>query len=71
MNDCAFCRKKFILKFIMSVCDLKATDIAREVNVSDSLVRKHINGVRNCRVIDAYLINKGFGIEIKDYSING
>lgn len=55
----------------MSVCDLKATDIAREVNVSDSLVRKHINGVRNCRVIDAYLINKGFGIEIKDYSING
>ncbi len=61
MSDCVFCQKKILLKFMMSVFDLKATDIARELHVSDSLVRKHISGVRNCILVDKYLISKFFG----------
>ena len=63
MNDCAFCQKRFILKFIMSVYDLKATDIAREINVSDSLVRKHIDGVRYCPLVDEYLFRNFAGVK--------
>lgn len=45
----------------MSVYNLKATDIAREIHVSDSLVRKHLEGTRNCKLVDIYLIRKCFG----------
>ena len=48
----------------MAVYDLKATDIAREIHVSDSLVRKHIDGVRNCPLVDEYLAQRCFGIII-------
>jgi len=48
----------------MAVYNLKATDIAREIHVSDSLVRKHIEGVRNCPLVDEYLVQRCFGIII-------
>ncbi len=65
MNNCAFCQKKILLKFIMSVYNLRAIDIAREINISDSLVRKHISGDRECPSVDAYIIKKCFGINIE------
>ena len=61
MNNCANCQKKILLKFIMSFYNIKATDIAREINVSDSLVRKHIDGIRNCEQVDLYIIHACFG----------
>ena len=64
MSNCDFCQKKTIHKFLMAVYDLKATDIAREIHVSDSLVRKHIDGVRNCPLVDEYLAQRCFGIII-------
>lgn len=45
----------------MSFYNIKATDIAREINVSDSLVRKHIDGIRNCEQVDLYIIHACFG----------
>lgn len=45
----------------MSIYDIKATDIAKEINVSDSLVRKHIDGIRNCEQVDLYIIHACFG----------
>lgn len=57
MTKCAFCQKRILLKFIMSVYNLKATDIAKEIKVSDSLVRKHIDGERHCHLVDLYLIH--------------
>lgn len=68
MTKCAFCQKRILLKFIMSVYNLKATDIAREINVSDSLVRKHIDGQRYCHPVDIYLIRYCFGITAKDFA---
>lgn len=70
MEKCKFCQKRFILKFIMSIYDLKATDIARELNVSDSLVRKHVDGVRYCPSVDKFLINKvGFDLGVSNESM--
>ncbi len=64
MTNCDCCYKKILLKFIMSVYDLKATDIAKELHVSDSLVRKHIDGIRNCPLVDFYIIHVCFGVDI-------
>lgn len=61
MNNCVNCHKKILLKFIMSIYDIKATDIAKAINVSDSLVRKHIDGIRNCEQVDLYIIHACFG----------
>jgi len=66
MTNCDFCYKKILLKFIMSVYNLKATDIAKEIHVSDSLVRKHIDGIRNCQLVDFYIIHVCFGIKFGD-----
>ena len=65
MTNCVFCQKKLLLKFIMSVYNIKATDIAREIHVSDSLVRKHIDGVRKCQLVDNYIIHTCFGVKIE------
>ena len=66
MNNCAFCQKKILLKIIMSVYNLRAIDIAREINISDSLVRKHISGDRECPSVDAYIIKKCFGMNVQE-----
>ncbi len=66
MTNCALCQKKMILKFLMSAYNLKATDIAKKINVSDSLVRKHLEGLRYCQMVDVYLIELVFDIDIKE-----
>lgn len=66
MTNCALCQKKMILKFLMSAYNLKATDIAKKINVSDSLVRKHLDGLRYCQMVDVYLIELVFDIDIKE-----
>ena len=68
MTDCTYCRKKVLMKLIMDFYDIKTGEIAKEINVSDSLVRKHINGARTCQPVDIYIIEKVFRIKIKDYS---
>lgn len=65
MTNCTICQKKILLKFIMSVYNLRATDIAKEIHVSDSLVRKHISGDRECELVDIYIIRHCFGISIE------
>ncbi len=64
MMNCATCQKKILLKFIMMIYNLTSIEIAKEIHVSDSLVRKHIDGVRQCKPVDAYIINKCFGISL-------
>lgn len=66
--SCIMYQKKLLLKFIMDAYSIKATDIAREINVSDSLVRKHIDGQRYCHPVDIYLIRYCFGITAKDFA---
>ena len=55
----------------MAIYNLRATDIVREINISDSLVRKHISGDRQCPPVDVYIVEKVFGIKIGDCVANG
>ena len=64
-------KKKILLKFIMSVYNLRAIDIAREINISDSLVRKHISGDRECPPVDAYIVERVFGFKLRGCNIDG
>ena len=57
MCDCNICKKRLILKFLMALYNLKATDIARAVHVTDTYVRLHLDGKRNCSLIDNYILS--------------
>ena len=57
MYECNLCKKRLILKFLMALYNLKATDIARAVHVTDSYVRMHLDGKRNCSLIDDYILS--------------
>ena len=57
MCDCNLCKKRLILKFLMALYNLKATDIARAVHVTDTSVRLHLDGKRNCSLIDDYILS--------------
>ena len=58
MTDCALCQKRMTLRIMIAINDLKISEIADSVHVSDSLVRKHIEGVRYCPSVDEYIFKK-------------
>lgn len=66
--SCIMYPKKLLLKLIMDAYSIKATDIAREIHVSDSLVRKHIDGLRYCHLVDVYVVRYCFGITAQDFA---
>lgn len=70
MVVCAYCQKKIFLKFMMAMTNIRATDISKAINVSDSMVRKHLDGVRYCAPVDLYLIKLCTGINIKEYTVD-
>ncbi|MBR6127181.1 hypothetical protein IKQ21_05800 [bacterium] len=57
MCKCDLCKKRFIRLFIVSLYGIKIADIAANVNVSEALVYKHIEGKRNYTPIDEYLFS--------------
>lgn len=71
MQYCAYCQKKFVIKMIVSLLDLKSKEIESGLHISKSVISHHLSGERDCPEIDIYIIEKLFGIKIKDYSING
>lgn len=70
MNNCANCQKKIIVRIITSMIDLKSKDIETVLHLSKSVVSRHMTGEKNNTEIDIFIIEKVFGIKIKDYSIN-
>ncbi len=70
MNNCVNCHKKIIVKVITSMLDLKSKEIEAVLHLSKSVVSRHMTGEKNNIEIDIFIIEKVFGIKIKDYSIN-
>ncbi len=70
MPNCDYSQRQIITKFIVSLLDLKSKEIQTNLNISKSVVSRYMTGERGCPQIDIYLIEKVFGIKIKDYSIN-
>lgn len=70
MPNCDYSQRQIITRFIVSLLDLKSKEIQTNLNISKSVVSRYMTGERGCPQIDIYLIEKVFGIKIKDYSIN-
>ena len=70
MQNCVYCKKQMILRIVLTVLNLKPAQIARELNVSKSLVSKYLAGEIASMEIDVYLIQKIFFISVKDFSRN-
>lgn len=70
MQNCVNCQKTIILKFVVSLLNLKATEIAKVVHLSNSMVSKHIAGIKNSTDVDIYLIERIFSIKVKEYTKN-
>ena len=69
MPYCVLCQKKAIVKIITSIINLKSKDIETNLHISKSVVSRHMTGERNCPEIDIFIIEKVFGIKIKNYSV--
>ena len=70
MENCVNCQKKVIVRVIASIINLKSKDIEAVLHLSKSVVSRHMTGEHNRPEIDIYIIEKVFGIKIKDYSLN-
>ena len=70
MPNCDYSQRQIITRFIVSLLDLKSKEIQTNLNISKSVVSRYMTGERGCPQIDIYLIEKVFGIKIKDYIIN-
>lgn len=70
MQNCVQCQKIVVIKVITSIINLKSKDIEGDLHLSKSVVSRHLSGERNRPEIDIFIIEKVFGIKIKDYSIN-
>ncbi len=49
--------------------DLKSSDIEKQLNISRSVVSRHLRGERDYPPIDMFLVEQFFGVKIKEYSI--
>lgn len=70
MNTILIEPKKVVAGFIITLYGIKSKEIEKTLHVSQALVSKHLNGERNCPDIDIYIIEKVFGIKVKDYDVS-
>ncbi len=71
MKNCAFCKKRLIIRIISTILDLKSKEIETNLHLSKSVVSRYMTGERGCEAIDIFFIEKVFGITVKDYRVNG
>ncbi len=70
MNNCAYCQKKIVIKVMTSIINLKSKDIEAVLHLSKSVISRHMTGEHNRPEIDIFIIEKVFGIKIKEYSLD-
>lgn len=64
---CAYCQKRIIVRLVLTVLNLKPSELSRQLNVSESLVSKYIAGERKSDELDLFFIEQIFNIKVKDY----
>ena len=67
MKLCAYCQKRIIVRLVLTVLNLKPSELSRELNVSESLVSKYIAGERKADELDLFFIEQIFNIKVNDY----
>ena len=64
---CAYCQKRIIVRLVLTVLNLKPSELSRQLNVSESLVSKYIAGERKSDELDLFFIEQIFNIKVNDY----
>lgn len=64
---CAYCQKRIIVRLVLTVLNLKPSELSRPLNVSESLVSKYIAGERKSDELDLFFIEQIFNIKVNDY----
>ena len=69
METCALCKKQLVMKSILAIIDLKTTEIAEGLHISQSLISRHLLGEIERPEVDIYIIEQLLGIKIEGYRI--
>lgn len=59
--------KSKILRILLVFLNLTPTQVAKMLNVSNSVISKHLSGEKNYYPCDIFLIEKVFKIKIEEY----
>jgi len=63
-------QKLILVRVMVASLDLKSSDIEKQLNISRSVVSRHLRGERDYPPIDMYLVEKFFGVRIKEFIID-
>ena len=61
--------QKLITVMAVELCKISSKEIQDNVHVSKSVVSRHLLGERECIEIDLFVIEKIFGVGIKEFEI--
>lgn len=67
MPVCDSCKKRMIIKIVLTILNLKPIEIAKSQHVSKSFVSKYMTGEKISNELDIYLIGLIFKINVKDF----
>lgn len=70
MQICASCQKKIIVKLVLTVLNVKPSELARKLNLSESQVSKYLAGERKSSELDLFFIEQIFDLKVNDYARN-
>ena len=62
-------QKLILVRVMVASLDLKSGDIEKQLNISRSVVSRHLRGERDYPPIDMFLVEKFFGVRIKEFII--
>ena len=71
MTTCANCQKRIIVRLVLTILDIKPSELAKQLNLSESLVSKYIAGDRKSKELDLFFIGQIFDVEIKKDARSG
>jgi predicted transcriptional regulator len=70
MQVCASCQKKIIVRLVLTVLNVKPSELARELHLSESQVSKYLAGERKSKDLDLFFIEQIFDLKVNDYIRN-
>lgn len=56
-----------IIKIVLTILNLKPSEIAKKLHISKSLISKCMTGERTSNELDVYLIELIFNINVRDF----
>ncbi len=67
MKNCINCQKRLVARMVLTIIDVKPSELARYLHVSESLVSKYLAGERKSHDLDLFFIEQIFAIKVTEY----